>query len=134
MSLPVANTFATSYHCIFLLLEVDFLHTCLTTSIFDLLSTLRPSICIDPNFLSLPYIRASMPKSFTCVRFYCVLLGYMSVAVPEGIRPFLQPPPHSVLPPPSADEVPTLWIGDLQYCFAHNSEVLSLSLTLNSLS
>jgi len=64
---------------------------------------------------------------------------------PQMWAPSAQPPPQSVAPPQptSADEVRTLWIGDLQYwmdenylytCFAHTGEVYFLFLIFAFLS
>ncbi|KAK7387774.1 hypothetical protein VNO78_22566 [Psophocarpus tetragonolobus] len=61
---------------------------------------------------------------------------------PPMWAPSAQPPPQSVAPPQptSADEVRTLWIGDLQYwmdenylytCFAHTGEVASVKVIRN---
>ncbi|QCD79728.1 nucleolysin TIA-1/TIAR [Vigna unguiculata] len=61
---------------------------------------------------------------------------------PQMWAPSAQPPPQSVAPPQptSADEVRTLWIGDLQYwmdenylytCFAHTGEVASVKVIRN---
>lgn len=60
---------------------------------------------------------------------------------PQMWAPNTQPPQQSAVPPPSsADEVKTLWIGDLQYwmdenylynCFSHTGEVGSVKVIRN---